>query len=108
MRQAIPGFCRAKNDQSAEPTDAVVSETMAVDSQELRRVLGHFVTGVTVTTTKDVTGAPFGLTANASTWLSLDQPLARICVDTGTQCYSCFADSNLFTVNFLGEHQEEI
>ncbi|HEY7165748.1 MAG TPA: flavin reductase family protein [Candidatus Binatia bacterium] len=81
---------------------------MAVDLQELRRVLGHFVTGVTVITTKDTTGAPFGLTANAFTSLSLNPPLVLICVDKGAQCYSCFADSNLFTVNFLGEHQEEI
>jgi flavin reductase (DIM6/NTAB) family NADH-FMN oxidoreductase RutF len=81
---------------------------MAIDSQELRRILGHFPTGVTVITTKDLAGAPFGLTANAFTSLSLNPPLILVCVDKAAQCYSCFADSNVFTVNFLREDQEEI
>jgi 4-hydroxyphenylacetate 3-hydroxylase, reductase component len=81
---------------------------MPIDPQQLRRVLGHFATGVTVITTKDIAGAPFGLTANAFTSLSLNPPLILICVDKGAQCYSCFADSNVFTVNFLREDQEEI
>lgn len=81
---------------------------MSIDSQELRRVLGHFATGVTVITTKDESGAPFGLTANAFTSLSLNPPLILICVDKTAQCYSCFVASNVFTVNFLSENQEEI
>ena len=81
---------------------------MPIDSQELRRILGHFPTGVTVITTKDDTGSPFGLTANAFTSLSLNPPLILICVDKGAQCYSCFVESNVFTVNFLREDQEGI
>jgi flavin reductase (DIM6/NTAB) family NADH-FMN oxidoreductase RutF len=57
---------------------------MPIDSQELRRVLGHFPTGVTVITTKDASGAPFGLTANAFTSLSLDPPLVLVCVERTT------------------------
>lgn len=71
-------------------------------------MLGHFATGVTVITTKDISGAPFGLTANAFTSLSLNPPMILICVDKGAQCYSCFVESNVFTVNFLREDQEEI
>ena len=81
---------------------------MTIDSRELRRILGHFATGVTVITTRDPAGEPFGLTANAFTSLSLDPPLILICVDKSAQCYSCFAGANAFTVNFLGEDQEEI
>jgi flavin reductase (DIM6/NTAB) family NADH-FMN oxidoreductase RutF len=81
---------------------------MVIDSQELRRILGHFVTGVTVITTKDTSGAPFGLTANAFTSLSLNPPLVLICVDKGAQCYSCFVESNIFAINFLHEDQQEI
>jgi flavin reductase (DIM6/NTAB) family NADH-FMN oxidoreductase RutF len=83
-------------------------ESMAIESQELRRILGHFATGVTVITTKDDAGSPFGLTANAFTSLSLNPPLILICVDKGAQCYSCFVESNVFTVNFLHEDQEDI
>ena len=81
---------------------------MAIEPQELRRVMGHFATGVTVITTKDREGAPNGLTANAFMSLSLDPPMVVISVDKGATCYACFELENGFTVNFLGEHQEEI
>lgn len=81
---------------------------MAIDSQELRRVMGHFATGVTVITTKDKDGNPQGLTANAFMSLSLNPPLALISVDKQATCYACFETGNGFTINFLGEDQEEI
>jgi flavin reductase (DIM6/NTAB) family NADH-FMN oxidoreductase RutF len=79
-----------------------------MDAQELRQVMGHFATGVTVITTMDKAGTPFGLTANAFTSLSLNPPLVLICVDKGVQCYSCFEESKVFAVNVLSEEQEEI
>lgn len=79
-----------------------------MDSQELRRVMGHFATGVTVVTTKDGEDTPFGLTANAFASLSLNPPLVLVCVDKAAQCYSCFEDSKIFAINVLGEGQEEI
>ena len=79
-----------------------------MDLQELRRVMGHFATGVTVVTTKDKAGTPFGLTANAFTSLSLTPPLALICIDKAVQCYSCFEESKIFAVNVLSEDQEEL
>lgn len=81
---------------------------MAIDAQELRRVMGHFATGVTVITTKDADGAPQGLTANAFMSLSLNPPLVIISVDKGATCYNCFAPGNGFTVNFLNEEQEDV
>jgi len=79
-----------------------------MDPKELRRVMGHFATGVTIVTTKDETGTPFGLTANAFASLSLDPPLVLVCVDKAAQCYSCFASGGHFAVNVLAEHQEEV
>jgi 3-hydroxy-9,10-secoandrosta-1,3,5(10)-triene-9,17-dione monooxygenase reductase component len=81
---------------------------MPIDSQELRQVMGHFATGVTVITTKDVFGTPYGLTANAFMSLSLDPPLVLISVDKAAQCYACFDASKVFVVNFLSEGQEEV
>ena len=81
---------------------------MAIDSQALRQIMGHFATGVTVITTKDRAGTPFGLTANAFTSLSLNPPLVLICIDKAVQCYPCFEESKLFAVNLLSEEQEEI
>jgi flavin reductase (DIM6/NTAB) family NADH-FMN oxidoreductase RutF len=81
---------------------------MVIDPQELRRVMGHFATGVAVITTKDKDGVPNGLTANAFLSLSLNPPLVLISVDKSAQCYACFECENGFTVNFLGEDQEEL
>ncbi len=70
--------------------------------------MGYFATGVTVITTKDKEGTPFGLTANAFTSLSLNPPLVLICIDKAVQCYSCFEESRVFAVNVLSEEQEEL
>jgi len=81
---------------------------VTIDLKELRRVMGHFATGVTVVTTKDGADTPFGLTANAFASLSLQPPLVLVCVDKGAHCYSCFERSKIFAVNVLAEGQEEI
>lgn len=81
---------------------------MAIDGRELRNAMGLFATGVTIITTKDTTGKPFGLTANAFSSLSLDPPMLLICVDKGVDCYNCFEESKVFAVNFLSLAQEEL
>ena len=79
-----------------------------MDSREIRDIFGHFATGVTVVTTRDGAGSPFGLTVNAFTSLSLNPPLVVVCIDKAAQCYSCFEDSKVFAVNVLSEDQEEL
>lgn len=81
---------------------------MAIDPRELRNVMGHFATGVTIITTRDVSGKPFGLTANAFSSLSLDPPLVLICVDKKVDCYACFDQSKVFVVNILSEGQDHL
>ncbi len=79
-----------------------------MDSREIRDIFGHFATGVTVVTTRDGAGSPFGLTVNAFTSLSLNPPLVVVCIDKAAQCYSCFEESKVFAVNVLSEDQEEL
>jgi flavin reductase (DIM6/NTAB) family NADH-FMN oxidoreductase RutF len=81
---------------------------VTIDLKELRRVMGHFATGVTVVTTKDGSDTAVGLTANAFASLSLQPPLVLVCVDKAAHCYACFEGSKIFAVNVLGEGQEEI
>ncbi|NOT55972.1 MAG: flavin reductase family protein [Deltaproteobacteria bacterium] len=81
---------------------------MAIDPRELRNVFGAFATGVTIITTKDATGKPFGLTANSYTSLSLDPPLVLVCVDKKVDCYACFDQSKVFVVNILSEGQDQL
>ena len=81
---------------------------MPIDKNELRRVMGHFATGVTVITTRDDKGNPYGLTANAVSSVSLVPPLILICVDKKCDTYPYFAASKVFVVNVLSEGQERI
>ena len=81
---------------------------MALDARHLRNVMGHFATGVTVITTRDGSGKPYGLTANAFSSLSLDPPLVMVCVDKAADCYGCFEQTQVFAVNILAEDQEDL
>jgi flavin reductase (DIM6/NTAB) family NADH-FMN oxidoreductase RutF len=81
---------------------------MPIDKNELRRVMGHFATGVTIITTVSTAGQIYGLTANAFTSVSLDPPLLLISVDKKAESYPCFEQSKVFTVNILSDSQEAL
>ena len=81
---------------------------MPFDATELRKVMGLFATGVTVITTRDQQGRPYGLTANAVTSLSLVPPLLLICVDRKAETFPHFFDSKIFVLNILAEDQAEL
>ncbi|MBV8772062.1 MAG: flavin reductase family protein [Deltaproteobacteria bacterium] len=79
---------------------------MPIDKNELRRVMGHFATGVTVITTVSDQGTPYGLTANAFMSVSLEPPLLLISVDKKAESYPYFEQSKVFTINVLRDDQE--
>lgn len=81
---------------------------MPINRNELRRVMGHFATGVTIITTVSKDGALFGLTANAFTSVSLDPPLLLISVDKKAESWPYFEESKVFTVNILSDEQEAL
>jgi len=81
---------------------------MDLSSEQLRKVLGHFATGVTVVTTRLASGQPWGFTVNAFTSVSLTPPLILICVDHRTESFQAMSRAETFAVNFLAEDQEEI
>ncbi len=81
---------------------------MAIEKNELRRVMGHFATGVTIITTLNKAGQLHGLTANAFTSVSLVPPLLLICVDKKAESYPSFEESRVFTVNILKDDQEAL
>ncbi len=78
------------------------------EAKELRRVMGHFATGVTIITTKGSDGTPYGLTANAVSSLSLTPPLLLICVDKKAETFPHFHHSKRFNVNVLADDQHEL
>ncbi|HUO04894.1 MAG TPA: flavin reductase family protein [Candidatus Binataceae bacterium] len=81
---------------------------MPIEKTELRRVMGHFATGVTVITSRRASGELHGLTANAFTSVSLTPPLVLVCVDKKAESYPCFDESKVFTVNILAADQESV
>src|SRR2546421_11870949 len=81
---------------------------MAIEKAELRKVMGHFATGVTVVTTVSREGKLHGLTANAFSSVSLTPALCLVCVDKKADSYPSFEESKVFTVNILADSQEEV
>ncbi len=78
------------------------------DKRELRNVLGTFVTGVTVVTTRAASGKPYGVTANSFSSVSLDPPLVLWSQSVSSSSYPAFRDSDHFAVNILAEDQVQV
>ena len=78
------------------------------DGRALRDVLGAFVTGVTVVTTVDGEGRPFGLTANSFSSVSLDPPLVLWSQSLKAPSYPVFRDAERFAISILAEHQSGV
>lgn len=78
------------------------------EAADLRRAFGTFLTGVTVVTTRDETGAPCGMTANSFTSVSLDPPLVLVCIGTGSSNIAAFKAADRFAVNILGHDQTDV
>lgn len=77
-------------------------------SEEFRRALSHFASGVTVVTTLDAAGRPVGLTASAFTSVSLTPPLVLVCVAHSAQSYPAMREAGRFAVNILAAGQEPL
>jgi len=79
-----------------------------IDTKELRRAFGSFVTGVTVMTTVDQDGTYQGVTANSFSSVSLDPPLVLWSQATNARSFAAFRDVDHFVVNILAEHQQDL
>lgn len=80
----------------------------AFDPRELRDVLGAFVTGVTVVTTRDSNGVGHGVTVNSFSSVSLDPPLILWSQSTTSRSHAAFKGSDHFVVHILADDQIEI
>ena len=83
-------------------------DTLRFDSRDLRRVLGSFVTGVTVVTTIDEAGQFHGVTANSFSSVSLDPPLVLWSQAVKSHSHPAFFKVERFAVNILAEDQIEL
>jgi len=79
-----------------------------VTSDQFRQVMGNFATGITVVTTRDRGGNPYGLTVNSFTSVSLDPILVLVCLDNRLSGLQAFKDSKHFGVSMLSDRQEDL
>jgi flavin reductase (DIM6/NTAB) family NADH-FMN oxidoreductase RutF len=77
-----------------------------IGSDDFRRVMSHFATGVTIITAWDADHRPTGLTASSFTSVSLHPPLILVCVSQGAQSYPAIKAAGRFAVNILSQGQE--
>jgi flavin reductase (DIM6/NTAB) family NADH-FMN oxidoreductase RutF len=78
------------------------------DPRDLRRALGQYATGVTVVTTTDASGTPFGMTANSFTSVSLNPPLVLWAAAKSSPSLAAFEESRGFAVNVLAADQHHL
>jgi len=88
--------------RAAQPDAAA---KLAETGRQMREVMGHFATGVSVVTARDGEGAPVGTTANAISSVSLDPPLLLACLARSSETLAAIRENGRFAVNVLAADQ---
>jgi len=93
----------ARQRGSTPPPEREILDT----GRQMRDVIGHFATGVTVVTARGSDGVPVGTTANAISSVSLRPPLLLACLAESSETLAAIRASGSFAVNVLGRHQRD-
>ena len=80
----------------------------SVDPNTFRDLFGGHPAGVSVITTRDLSGAPIGMTVSAVMSLSLTPPQLVIALDNAKYTLQAIIDSGTFAVNFLAGDQAQV
>ena len=78
-----------------------------VEPGEMRRVMGHFASGVTIVTGTQE-GRPVGFACQSFTSVSLDPPLVLFCPSSASKTWPLIQQSGRFCVNVLAQDQMEL
>lgn len=82
--------------------------TEGLDRQRFREVMGSFPSGVVVLTAFGEDDRPRGLTVSAFCAVSLEPPLALVCIDMTSNTLPALSHSGGFTANILAAGREEL
>ncbi|MFI6638975.1 flavin reductase family protein [Streptomyces sp. NPDC050504] len=74
----------------------------------LTRAMAGVPGPVTVVTTVDGTGKPWGFTANSFSSVSLEPPLVLVCLNKTASTHGAFAAADRFLVNVLAHGQDGV
>lgn len=77
-------------------------------AQNFKLVQAHLAGAVTIITTRDADGYPWGFTATSFCSLSLDPPLVLFCLDASADCAHAFVNGYHFAVNILSDQQRDL
>jgi 3-hydroxy-9,10-secoandrosta-1,3,5(10)-triene-9,17-dione monooxygenase reductase component len=91
-------------DSSPNPDVLDAAETTP---EHMRRVLGHFASGVVVVTTAGA-GGPAGFTCQSFASLSIDPPLIMFGPSRASATWPRIGHQGRFCVNILAQHHDEI
>ncbi|GAA3753987.1 flavin reductase family protein [Micromonospora maritima] len=79
-----------------------------LDPADFRAAMASFPTGVTIVTTRDADGVPYGFTANSFCSVSLEPPLVLVCLARSAHSFPVFAGCERFAVSILQSHHTEL
>ncbi|MGY1577771.1 flavin reductase family protein [Streptomyces sp. MN13] len=80
----------------------------AVERTAFTRAMARVPAPVTVTTTVDREGRPWGFTASSFASLSLEPPLVLVCVGRTASVHRAFTTARCFLVNVLAADQADV
>lgn len=80
-----------------------VHDIARTTGSDLRSVMRHWPTGITVITATDVGGAPVGLVCNSFTSVSLAPPLVSWAVDFSSSAIDAWRRVDAYSVHILAE-----
>ncbi|MGH3932189.1 MAG: flavin reductase family protein [Pseudonocardiaceae bacterium] len=73
----------------------------SVDSTAFRDAMARFPSGVTIVTTHDESGRPYGFTASSFCSVSAEPPLVLVCLAKSANSYPVFARNGRFAISIL-------
>ena len=84
------------------------SNNTDVSASNLREVMSHYLTGVTIVTIIKPDGKPYGLTVNSFNSVSLAPPLILWSLDNKNSNLSLFKNSPGFAINIMAADQTDL
>ena len=85
-----------------------LASEIPVTQSEFRNAWGRFATGVTIITSSEPNGGTHGMTANGVLSVSLDPPLALVCVDKSRNTHRHINDNGWFGISIVRKDQANI
>jgi flavin reductase ActVB len=75
---------------------------------DFRNAMASFASGVTLVTTRDASGHPWGFTASSFASLSLHPPMVSVCMGKRAAAYEIMTSAKTFAISILNADQAHL